>query len=195
MDLTDYVILPGGDYKAACDAVREKTGRTDGMRSGELAAEIRSIAPKLQEKTAVPSDAEQVITPDTGFDALSRVIVAAAQGGVAVRMTEKSTFALSGYTERRISCGFVPDLVFITLNESGEYGSFCTAIPFAQYSAGGYVDVAMWSGSEDCYVYEFRAKTTADGFAISGCGFDAEWGEVLLTSRKRFEYIAVKYTA
>lgn len=195
MDLTDYVIMPGGDYKAACDAVREKTGKTDAMKSSELAQEIRSIAPKLQEKTAVPSDAEQVITPDAGFDALSKVLVAAVKGSTAVQTTDLSSFALSGFNERRVSCGFVPDLVFITLNESDDYGPLCTAIPFAQYRAGVTVNAAMWSASEDCCVYDFRAKTTSDGFSISGCGFDASWTEVPLTTRTRFSYVAVKYTA
>lgn len=86
IELTDYVILPGVDYKAACDAVREKTGKTDGIRSGDLAAEIRGIAPKLQEKTTVPSDVVQTIEPDAGFDGLSRVTVEAAEKGMAVRV-------------------------------------------------------------------------------------------------------------
>lgn len=44
MDLTDYVIMPGENYKAACDAVRAKTGKAEGIKSGELAGEIREAA-------------------------------------------------------------------------------------------------------------------------------------------------------
>jgi hypothetical protein len=40
MALTDYVIMPGVDYQAACDAIRAKTGRTDLIKSGELAKEM-----------------------------------------------------------------------------------------------------------------------------------------------------------
>lgn len=43
MDLTDMVIMPGADYKDACDAVREKTGGTDAIKSGVLGAKIRAI--------------------------------------------------------------------------------------------------------------------------------------------------------
>lgn len=50
MDLTDYVILPGADYKAACDAVRERTGKTEGILSGELAQEIRSLPDRVSVK-------------------------------------------------------------------------------------------------------------------------------------------------
>lgn len=42
-DLTEYVILPGADYKAACDALREKTGKTEGILSGNLAREIHGL--------------------------------------------------------------------------------------------------------------------------------------------------------
>lgn len=43
MALTDYVIMPGADYQAACDKLREKTGKTDLIKSGDLAAAIGSI--------------------------------------------------------------------------------------------------------------------------------------------------------
>lgn len=43
MALTDYVIMPSADYTAACDKVRERTGKTDPIKSGDLAAEIEAI--------------------------------------------------------------------------------------------------------------------------------------------------------
>ena len=47
MSLTDYVIMPGADYQAACDAVRAKTGKTNLIKSGDFANEINSIATNL----------------------------------------------------------------------------------------------------------------------------------------------------
>lgn len=41
--MSDYAFMPFSDYEDACDATREKTGKTDPITSGELAAEIRSI--------------------------------------------------------------------------------------------------------------------------------------------------------
>lgn len=44
MSLTEMVLMPGADYKAACDAIREKTETTDLIKSGQMADAIRSIA-------------------------------------------------------------------------------------------------------------------------------------------------------
>lgn len=44
MSLTDYVIMPGADYKDACDAVREKTVGTDLIKSGQMGGLIRGIS-------------------------------------------------------------------------------------------------------------------------------------------------------
>lgn len=41
----------------------------------EYAAFIRSITPKLQNKTVVPTTQSQIITPDEGYDGLYEVIV------------------------------------------------------------------------------------------------------------------------
>lgn len=43
MALTNYVLMPGADYKGICDAVRAKTGKTDPIKSGELASDIAGI--------------------------------------------------------------------------------------------------------------------------------------------------------
>ena len=43
MALTNYVLMPGADYQGICDAVRAKTGKTNALKSGELATEIEGI--------------------------------------------------------------------------------------------------------------------------------------------------------
>ena len=44
MAITDYAIIPKADYIAACDKIREHSGKTDAIKSGDLAAEIEVIA-------------------------------------------------------------------------------------------------------------------------------------------------------
>lgn len=38
-----YSLIPTADYKAACDAIRAKTGKTDLIKSGDMATEIEGI--------------------------------------------------------------------------------------------------------------------------------------------------------
>lgn len=67
MALTDYIIMPGADYQAACDKLREKSGKTDPIRSGDLAIEIEAVASKkLTEAETVSFSAEQV-SPDVRY--------------------------------------------------------------------------------------------------------------------------------
>lgn len=77
MSLTDMVIMPGADYLDACNAVREKTGSTAAIKSGELGGKIRNISttPALQSKTVTPSTEQQTVTPDSGYDGLGKVTV------------------------------------------------------------------------------------------------------------------------
>lgn len=43
MNLTDMVLMPGADYQAICDAIRERTGNTALLKSGDIPAAIRDI--------------------------------------------------------------------------------------------------------------------------------------------------------
>lgn len=44
--MDQYAIMPYNDYKSACNAIREKTGRADVIKSGDMATEINSITSK-----------------------------------------------------------------------------------------------------------------------------------------------------
>lgn len=43
MSLTEMVLMPGADYQEICEAVREKTGSTDRIKSGDLPSQIKGI--------------------------------------------------------------------------------------------------------------------------------------------------------
>lgn len=43
MSLTDFVIMPGADYQNTCDAVREKTGGTESIKSGQLPGAVENV--------------------------------------------------------------------------------------------------------------------------------------------------------
>lgn len=53
--MNDFVIMPKKDYQDICNIVREKTGETDLIKSGELTAKIESISGGIED---IPSEAE-----------------------------------------------------------------------------------------------------------------------------------------
>lgn len=44
--MTGYVLMPGAHYRDICDALRERTGSTELLRSGEIAQRIRELPEK-----------------------------------------------------------------------------------------------------------------------------------------------------
>jgi hypothetical protein len=78
------VLIEDSTMTSIANAIRGKTGKTAKMKPSEMPNEISSIttqsgttAPKLQSKTATPSESTQTIQPDSGYDGLSQVEVEA----------------------------------------------------------------------------------------------------------------------
>lgn len=65
--MSDYAVMPMADYQDICDAVREKTGKSDLITSGIMADEISGIEAGGEVKYATDGKiyVENVIVPDT----------------------------------------------------------------------------------------------------------------------------------
>lgn len=65
--MSDYAVMPMADYQDICDAVREKTGKSDLITSGIMADEISGIKAGGEVKYAADGKiyTENVIVPDT----------------------------------------------------------------------------------------------------------------------------------
>lgn len=134
MALTEYVMMPGEDYQAACDMLRSKTGKTDLIKSGDLETEIGNLfAGEIVEKTveAVFSSGDMEVAAADG-DYMSKVTVTKPETLIPENIAEGVDIAgIIGTLARGALCatgsftgnggavtvthglGVVPDIIFV----------------------------------------------------------------------------------
>lgn len=62
-------------FTAICNAIREKDGTTELIEHQDIPERIIAITARLQSKTVDPSKAQQTVSPDSGYDGLSQVVI------------------------------------------------------------------------------------------------------------------------
>ena len=76
--MTDYVLIPGADYKAICDAVRRKSGKTELLKSGVIPAEIDALGGELAKDATNVAFGPDQIDPDEmykiGYNWFARLV-------------------------------------------------------------------------------------------------------------------------
>lgn len=79
--MAQFAVMPIEDYRRACDAIREKTGGTEGITSGELEAQILSIETGTQLPVLVsPGAAEDLKYGRQLIDQEGKVVTGAMPG-------------------------------------------------------------------------------------------------------------------
>lgn len=124
--MTEYVIAQKQDLVNIAEAIRSKTGKETPMSIYDMPKEISSVIAggegeiAVQSKTVNPTESQQIIMPDSGYDALSSVTVNAIS----------STYVGSGVTKKEAAT--------ITPNSSEQ-----TAVASGVYTTGAITIAAV----------------------------------------------------
>lgn len=114
--------------------------------------------------------------------------------GVTVQRASGSVSLTS--SDKTVNCGFLPDALFFTLNEtytdSGTTYQYGTGIFFSEMASSRGFDCVMY-GSDFRYTYEFWGKRTTSGFTAAYQRETISNGSIS-SSSKSFSYVAIKYT-
>ena len=120
--MSDYAIMPYQDYKDSCDAIREKTGSTALIKSGEMAELIMGIQGDEENLDAEISAQEDLLAiQDAKIAELAEILAEKTSGSGASMGTATVTIDVS-------SSGHLAELHYITTDGTIGYTILKTGI-------------------------------------------------------------------
>lgn len=162
MSLTDYVIMPGTDYQSICDAVREKTGGTDVIKSGDMAGQIEGIESVTWK--VVVEEQDVTVTSDTTNGCYSATITSlesVVNGEIAIVEWDGTSYQT--YAKEVI---LKMGTAGVTSSRNNQLGSnniamkvFGTAAKLQSSTISDF-PFQILVGSEECYVYTADTEET-----------------------------------
>ena len=173
--MNSKAIMPFEDYKAACDAIREKTGTSVLIKSGEMAEMISSVEPILQDKTVTPKKSQQVVTADTDYDGLNAVTVE----GDANLLAQNIKYGVSifgingsyvGNTAAVVARTISGEYTDSTVGAVGQYAFYgCSSLTSIDFSTCTRVSSSAFYSCSALVNIRLPACTTVYNYAFYGC--------------------------
>lgn len=150
----------------------------------QLDADMTSVADKIRAKGGTSEKLEWPAGYEAAVEAIST--------GVTVQEAT-GTFTTNTGGTATVTCGFQPDLVVVTKNEtSTENDTYVAAFPFKDFTSKK-IDVPMWTTSSSGYVYDLYPTQTTTGFSVTVEMWDESW-ELSTVKNTSFNYTAYKFT-
>ena len=110
--MADYAVMPYTDYEDACDAVREKTGGTEAIVSGDLGAKIRSITTGgTQETPEISVSSTGLITATSGDLSATKQLTTQAAKTITPGTSSQTAVEKGRYTTGAVTVAGDADLV------------------------------------------------------------------------------------
>lgn len=91
-----------------------------------------------------------------------------------------------------IRCGWKPDLVYITKNQTYDGYLMCACFPF-EVSGNTKINSSVWPSPDAHYPADCYITQTSNGFSFKAKIYDESQGESIFYTGS-FKYVAVKYT-
>lgn len=167
----------------------------------------------MQSKTVTPSNANQTVSPDSGYDGLSSVTVegdsdlvsgniksgvsifgvtGSLENGAEVKVATGTVTGVSG-SDKTVDCGFKPDAVFFTgTNPNNSNAPIHAGIAFTEAKVTS-MNAIFAPPSTSYILSQFTVNQTSTGFQIYGVRMNMSF-QVSNESNRSVNYIAIKYT-